>query len=378
MAGEPLAGSPRDRSSEFLTPYRFIRPLLFALDAERAHHLTFAAGQFLQRPALLPSVAKLFGGEPEPALSCELLGRSLRSPVGLAAGFDKNAVLLPLLSRIGFGFLEIGSVTHRPSAGNPRPRLFRLPEDRAVINRMGLNNDGPQLILERLRKNRSRSVPVAVNIAKTNDPSLVGDAAIRDMADAYDAMRDAGDWGVLNVSCPNTEDGRTFEAPEALRELLSAINERGRRGPLLVKFSTDTSDEDFLAAVAVCEGAGVDGYVVSNTTNRRQGLSASEELLSKIGRGGLSGNPLQSAAVKRVGLLREQLAGEKPIIGVGGIFSAEDAYRFIRAGSDAVELYTGLVYEGPGLVNRINTGLGRLLRRDGFSSIAEAVGTERR
>ena len=343
------------------TVYRYLlRPLLFRLDAEAAHGLGVRAARLGQR---MPGVVRtLFRtADPEGRLTQTLWTREGRpglhftTPVGLAAGFDKNAALVPFWAALGFGFAEVGSVTAQPSAGNARPRAFRLPDDRALINRMGLNNEGAAAVAARLASlQRPEGFVVGVNVAKTHDPAILGEDAVADFRTSVRLLLPHADYLTLNVSCPNTAEGKTFETPDALDALLSAVMEeheaQSSRVPVLVKLSPPLSDHDFGAfdeLVAISRGYDVEGFIATNTASDRTGLRTDAVTLDAIGRGGVS-----------------------------GVDSPQAAYEKIRAGASLVELYTALVYEGPGLVRRITRGLVRLLDRDGFGSINEAVGND--
>ncbi len=317
------------------------------------------------------------------ALRQSLWGLDFANPVGLAAGFDKNAEFVRFWAALGFGFAEVGSVTAQPSAGNPKPRAFRLPEDRALVNRMGLNNDGALAVTARLGTTK-RTLPLGINLAKTHDPAILGDAATEDFLHSFRHLAPLADYVALNVSCPNTAEGRTFEAPDAFDGLLAAVMalraDLALAVPVLVKLSPppavafDPGPVDELIDLAL--GHGVAGFVATNTAADRAGLTTKTTRLEEIGRGGLSGAPLAERATALVRHLYRRTEGRVPIIGVGGVDSAEAAYRKIRAGASLVEVYTGMVFEGPGLVARINRGLVRLLERDGFGSIADAVGRD--
>ena len=372
--------------------YRLLRPLLFRLAPEAAHNAGMRAAGLGQRvPGL---VGRLYRAPEADRLRQELWGTSDRAPLvferplGLAAGFDKNAERVPFWARLGFGFAEVGSVTALASAANPKPRAFRLPDDRALVNRMGLNNDGAEAVAARLAGLRARGLPpgfvLAVNVAKTHAPDILGEAGVADFRASVRALLPYADLLVLNVSCPNTAEGKTFEEPDALDGLLGAVmaerSEQGSDRPVLVKLSPPpASGLDAGAvdeAVSVCLGHGVGGFVASNTASDRAGCFTPAERLRDIGKGGLSGRPLAGRATALVRHLYRATDGRVPIVGVGGIDSAEAAYARIRAGASLVEVYTGLVYEGPGLVRRINRGLVRLMERDGFGSISEAVGAD--
>lgn len=364
--------------------YHFFRPLLFRLSPERAHTLSLWAARAAQRTAL-PLVASRNQYEDE-RLKQHLWGETFPNPVGLAAGVDKNARAVPYWEAVGFGFVEVGSVSARPASGNPKPRAFRLPEDRALVNRMGLNNDGAKAVAERLEEGRSdRSRPLGINIAKTHDPDIMGEAALEDFQAGFRTLVGQADYVTLNVSCPNTSDGGTFEDPAALDDLLHAIATEqkapGLSVPVLIKLSPPVSDrvlfdtrlEDILR---VATDHDIDGFVATNTAPDRQGVRTSSDRLAEIGDGGLSGEPLEARATRLVRYLYQATDGEIPIIGVGGVHDADSAYAKIRAGASLVQLYTALVYQGPGLVREIKEGLVARLREDGIASISNVVGTD--
>lgn len=316
-----------------------------------------------------------------------LWGLQFQSPVGLAAGLDKNAVAVPYWASLGFGFIEVGSVSARAWPGNPGPRLFRLPADRALINRMGLNNQGAERVAERLGKLPKGLPPVGVNIVKTPDPEILGADGVADFADSLRAVISAASYVTINISCPNTSEGKTFEDPDALDELLQSLvkirNETRRHLPLLVKLSPPVArnfvfDSLIDDIVAVSMQHGIDGFIASNTATTRTGLRTSPQRLLRIGNGGLSGAPLEDQATHLVRYLYRRTEGLVPIVGVGGVSSAETAFRKILAGASLVQLYTALIYEGPGLIKRIKQGLSQLLAENGFQSIKQAVGAEDR
>jgi dihydroorotate dehydrogenase len=364
--------------------YSHFQSLLFRLDPERAHNIALTAGRVAQDvfPFLLESRFTFA----HPALHTSLFGKHFTNPVGLAAGIDKNAVLIPLWRKLGFGFVEVGSVSARKCRGNERPRAFRLPDDRAIINRMGLNNQGASRISRRIsRYAGTRAFPIGVNLAKTHDPSIEGDAAIADFCLSFRTMAPLADYIVLNISCPNTAEGKTFEDPNVLDDLLRAIarerRELSRYLPLMVKLAPPLTDNFVLDSlideqVMVSLAHGVNGFIATNTASDRQHVRSSESLVEKIGPGGLSGPPIESRSTQLVRYLYRKTGGRLPVIGVGGINSAETAYAKIRAGASLVQLFTGLVYEGPGLIRSIKEGLVRLLHEDGFSTVKEAVGQD--
>jgi dihydroorotate dehydrogenase len=361
--------------------YKFTKPILFKLNPESAHDLVFAIAKIAQRSKLLCNYLEKHYSTQHSILESEVFGIRFSSPIGLAAGFDKNGQIVRFIRALGFGFMEIGSVSNMACSGNPKPRLFRLEKDTALINRMGLNNVGPNSVISNLSQHTPlRHFVLGINITKTNDSKILGQEAIKDIVNCYNQLNSHASFVVLNISCPNTEDGKTFEAPESLNSLLHELY-RARSihtvmTPLLVKFSPDSSIESLSNAVSICENYGVDGYVLVNTTSKRDSLRTSTNELENIGYGGLSGDPLFPHAIDKIRLVFGLTKGRKAIIGVGGVSSAISAYKMICAGASLIELYTGMVYEGPGICKRINSGLIKLLEKDNFSNITEAIGID--
>ncbi|MVN87025.1 quinone-dependent dihydroorotate dehydrogenase [Deinococcus sp. HMF7620] len=355
-----------------------LKPALFRLDAEDAHHLTLGGLEAASKVPLWPQAARALtvpGGE---VLTQTLWGQHFASPVGLAAGLDKNGVAVPAFGALGFGFLEVGTVTPLPQAGNDRPRLFRLPEDEALINRMGFNNAGTAALHARLSALRTRAVPVWVNIGKNK--ATPNEDAAQDYRRCVAALQDVADAFVVNVSSPNTPGLRALQAADDLaalvREVLAEV-EAGRvrtlsAPPVLVKLAPDLHPADFEASVDAVVNAGAAGLIVSNTTLARDGLSHPAQREP----GGLSGRPLTARATALVRAAFRQTRGRVPIVGVGGVFTPQDAYDKIRAGASLIEVYSALIYRGPGLVRELNVGLADLLRRDGLGTVEDAVGVD--
>lgn len=334
------------------------RPLFFRMDPESAHDLTFSIAERMGASSIARSMARTLAGRPDARLATNVLGHTFPSPIGTAAGFDKNARLTRILPDLGFGFMEIGSATAQPSQGNPRPRMFRLPQDQALINRMGLNNIGAEALAHRLASLPASTVPLGINIAKTHDPKILGDAALRDYATSVRLLAPHAAYIALNVSCPNTEEGKTFEEPQALRDLLDAVD---TQAPILVKFSSDIQERELIPLLDICESHNVTGYIAVNTSTDRSSLITPAHQLSSIGRGGLSGRPLQSDAIRILNVIRANVPRQRTVISVGGISTVEDVLTRMEAGADLVQLYTALVYEGPMLVARLNKDLTRWL-----------------
>jgi len=337
--------------------YPLVRPLAFALDAERAHRLTISALKLF--PAGLPA-------RPDDMLSVRLAGLDFPNPVGLAAGFDKDGEVFRPMLGFGFGFVEIGTLTPRPQAGNPRPRLFRLTEDRAVINRMGFNNGGQRAALARLAKRDRRAGIVGVNIGANKDSS----DRIADYAAGVRAMLGVADYFTVNISSPNTPGLRALQDKGALDELLAAVMEaRGAGPPIFLKVAPDleTAAVDDIARAAIDHG--IDALIVANTTLSRPVLRSRHRGEA----GGLSGAPLKRLALARLRDFRRATGGALPLIAAGGIENGVDAFDRIRAGASLVQLYTALVYRGPSLAEEIVGELRRLLTLEGFANIPEAI-----
>lgn len=339
--------------------YRVARKVLFGLPPEVAHRVTLAGLHAARAVGGARWVERWTRAEDRPV---EALGLVFRNPVGLAAGFDKDARHVEAMAGLGFGFVEVGSVTARVAEGNARPRLFRLPADEALVNRMGLNNGGAAAAAARLAALRAREwarVPVFVNVAKSPDPALEGAAAIADYVEAVEAVRGVADAVVLNISCPNSGDGRTFEDPVVLGPLLDAVmGVLGEDGPpLLVKVSPDLSDEALAEVGRLAVERGARGLTATNTTVDRSGLRTDAARLAAIGRGGLSGAPLHARAVACVRALRAAVGDAVTIVGVGGVRGPGEARAFLEAGANLVQLYSGFIYGGPSTVRRICAGL---------------------
>jgi len=338
------------------TVYRsLVRPLLFQFDPERAHELTFGTlGLFRNAPGL---AATLGGASPitHSRLSRQVFGLRFANPLGLAAGLDKNALLLPIWPALGFGFAEVGTITPRPQAGNPQPRLFRLPQDEALINRMGFNNDGMEAVgrrLEAFAKDRPEGFILGINIGKNKDTP--NDRAVADYLACFHRLRAYADFFVVNVSSPNTPGLRALQDRDSLLGLLSELQNAnqatGKPRPILLKIAPDLTDEQIDDVIDIVGQTFTVGVVATNTTISRTGLHATSAELERIGAGGLSGAPLRTRSTEVVRLLS---AAGITVVGVGGISTPEHALEKLAAGAALVELYTGFIYEGPPLVGRI-------------------------
>ena len=339
--------------------YKLMRPLAFAFDPERAHRATIAGLKAFHR---LPPVRF------DSALATRVAGIDFPSPVGLAAGFDKDGEVAEAMLGLGFGFVEVGTLTPRPQQGNPRPRLFRLAEDRAVINRMGFNNSGQHAALERLCRTSNVHGVIGVNIGANKDSA----DRIADYAEGVARMAPVARYLTINISSPNTPGLRGLQDQGALDALLSAVSEAGSAKPIFLKVAPDLEQGDPERIVRSALDHRVDALIIANTTVSRPLLRSP----FRAETGGLSGEPLRPLALEALRRFRSASGGAIPLIGVGGIAGAEDAWERIRAGASLVQLYSAMVYEGPGIARRIAAGLSRRLEREGMRSIAELVGTD--
>lgn len=341
----------------------FIRPVLFLFDPEAVHHFTF---RLLKLAMGLPGIKKLISAlhrEQNPILKQKLFGLEFENPVGLAAGFDKDARLIDELAAFGFGFIEIGTLTPKPQPGNDKPRLFRLPADEAIINRMGFNNEGVDAAVVRLR-NRKSKVIVGGNIGKNK--ITPNENAFDDYAQCLKTLDPYVDYFVVNVSSPNTPGLRELQEKEPLRKLMSDVKalslQQPKPKPVLLKIAPDLTNEQIDDIIDILQSTGTDGVIATNTTISRANLKTPNADLEKIGNGGLSGRPLVKRSTEIIQYLRAGLGNQFPIVGVGGIMTPQDALEKINAGANLVQLYTGFIYSGPSLVKKINQSIVRSVR----------------
>jgi len=333
-----------------------IRPLFFSFDPEKIHHFTFSMVRFLNKIGLGSIFRSIYKIE-DPKLERELFGLKFPNPVGLAAGFDKDAKLYKELSNFGFGFIEIGTVTPKPQAGNEKPRLFRLKEDSAIINRMGFNNGGVEEAVERLKANPkgNRKVLIGGNIGKNK--VTPNEEAVNDYIICFEALFEYVDYFVVNVSSPNTPNLRELQEKKPLTELLQTLQDKNNlkagRKPILLKIAPDLTNDQLLDIIDIVSETKIAGVIATNTTISRDGLTSENQKEM----GGLSGKPLTNRATEVIRFLSEKSNKSFPIIGVGGIHSEEDALEKLDAGASLVQLYTGFIYEGPGLIKRINKAI---------------------
>lgn len=356
--------------------YPFLRRLLFLLPAETVHRVAFALLRLLAWVPLFAHWLRRAACPTDPRLEVTALGHRFRSPIGLAAGFDKNATGYRALGDLGFGFVEVGTVTAEPQPGNPKPRLFRLPRDRAIVNRMGFNNDGALAVAPRLIG--SRRIVVGVNIGKTK--AVDESEAIADYQKSARTLGPHADYLVVNVSSPNTPGLRDLQAVGKLRPLLlevkSVLAQTGAAAPLLVKIAPDMSDADVDAITDMALDIGLDGIIATNTTVSRQGLLTARERVEQIGAGGLSGPPLASRSLEVLRRIRARAGARLLLVSVGGIETADQVWQRLAAGATLVQLYTSLVYEGPGLLERLHRELVERLERERVGSLEHVIGRD--
>jgi dihydroorotate dehydrogenase len=351
---------------------KLLRRALFSLPAETAHEIGIStlrsglASEAAQRWAERHFAPPDFG-------PIERFGLSFKSPLGMAAGFDKNGRVVNQLAALGFGFVEVGTVTFEPQPGNEKPRMFRLPQDRALINRLGFNNEGAESVVARLRGLKPKCV-LGVNIGKNKN--VPNEEATRNYLKSFDLAHPIADYIAINISSPNTPNLRELQRSESLEELLSAIQSRNAEfgtKPLLVKIAPDLTENEIIEIVDVCRRYEIAGMIATNTTVGRGNLRTPDP--ASFGAGGLSGKPLANRSSEVISIIYRETGGKMPIIGVGGIFTAQDAFEKIAAGASLVQAYTGFIYGGISFARDINYGLAQILKEKGFRSIDEAIGS---
>ena len=356
-----------------------IKPLLFRFDPELVHDAFVELGEVLGAVPPGRSITRAVCSFEHPALRSRVAGIDLENPIGLAAGFDKDVRLTRIMPSVGFGFMEVGAVTQFPYAGNPGRRLVRLPADRAIIVYYGLKNIGADAVRRKLPRLTPFRLPVGLNIAKTNRADIQGERSLEDYVATYRMLGSAFAYTTLNISCPNAQDGRMFQDPALLDSLLAAFAAEEKRGPLFLKISNDLSLGEVDAILKIAEKYRfIDGFVVGNLAKRRDGLElhSPRERLALLPQGGISGAPIRERSTNIIRHIYRASGRKYVLIGLGGVFSAEDAYEKIRAGASLVQIVTGLIYGGPLAVKRIKKGLVELLARDGYTNIADAVGAD--
>lgn len=355
---------------------KIIRPILFKLPTEAAHEIGIETLKFALGSSFAQDFAsKRFAGA-ESFTDLKRFGLTFKNPLGVAAGFDKNGIVVNGLAALGFGFVEVGTVTFNPQKGNEKPRLFRLPEDKALINRLGFNNEGTPRVVERLKKIQPRCI-LGINIGKNKD--VPNEEAIENYLQSFDLAHQAADYIAVNVSSPNTPNLRELQQADSLENLLAALQKRNRElsaKPLLVKIAPDLSEAEIEAVTDICLRKKLSGVIATNTTVSRENLKTSSIKVAKIGAGGLSGKPLGKRSNEVIRQIYKYSKGKLPIIGVGGVFSAEDAFEKIASGACLIQAYTGFIYQGFSFAKEVNSGLARILKEKGFKDLDQAVGTK--
>ena len=337
----------------------FIKPILFCFDPEKVHYFSFNSIRFINNIPFAGSIMRSMFSVKNKKLERTVAGITFPNPVGLAAGFDKDAVLVDELANFGFGFIEIGTLTPKPQPGNDKPRLFRIPQDEAVINRMGFNNKGADAAIDKLKKRKNKNTIIGGNIGKNK--ITPNEEAEKDYEYCFNVLFDVVDYFVVNVSSPNTPNLRELQDKAPLTALLNKVmnlnNAKQNPKPVFLKIAPDLTNEQLDDIIAIVRDTKIAGVIATNTTIAREALTVSKDRIQEIGAGGLSGKPLTKRSTEVIRYLHQQSKGAFPIIGVGGIHSAEDALEKLDAGASLIQLYTGFIYEGPSLVKKINNKL---------------------
>lgn len=353
---------------------RGLKPVLFCFDPEDVHDHILKLGILLRNNVLTRSFTRFLFAYNHPMLRQTICNISFENPIGLSAGFDKNAQLLDILPCVGFGFIEVGSITGEACSGNPKPRLWRLKKSQSLLVYYGLKNDGCEAIANRLY-NKKTVVPLGINIAKTNNKETTTTTeGILDYIKAYKAFETIGSYYTINISCPNTYGGEPFTNPDKLELLLSAIDQCPHTKPVFLKLSPDLSPAQLDTIITICNNHNINGFISSNLTKNRSNPHILDKNIPDTG--GISGKAVESLANEQIRYLYSHTHGKYIIIGCGGVSSAKDAYIKIKSGASLIELITGMIYEGPQLIGQINEGLVELLKQDGFSNIQEAIGSD--
>ncbi|MFH1631938.1 MAG: quinone-dependent dihydroorotate dehydrogenase [bacterium] len=354
------------------------KPIYFRRDPEKVHDEVVKLGKIIGRIGPMRLVTEKLFRFDHPALAQTIGGIYFRNPVGLAAGFDKNADLINTMPAVGAGFMQIGSITGEPCEGNPKPRLWRLPLSRGLVVNYGLKNDGAEAISKRLR-DKKFALPVSTSVAKTNSPNTVDtQSGIADYVKAFKLTASIGDITTVNISCPNAFGGEPFNNPEKLNALLFELNKIETSKQIWLKVTPDLTTDQLDELREVADRHRVHGFIIANLTKRRDRASIRHDEITQAGEGGISGRPTNEPANQLISHLYKTADDKYTIIGTGGIFNAEDAYTMIRNGASLVQLITGMIFEGPQLIGEINKGLVELLKRDGFENIGDAVGSAHR
>jgi dihydroorotate dehydrogenase len=355
-----------------------LRPVFFMQDPEAVHDRMIGVGKILGNSAFTRKLTSILFNYSNPILEQTILGIKFKNPVGLAAGFDKNAELTQILPSVGFGFEEIGSITGEPCEGNPKPRLWRLPKSKALIVYYGLKNNGAEEVSKRLA-GKNFSIPIGTSIAKTNNSQIVSaEAGIADYLKAYKLLSEIGAYTTINISCPNTFGGQPFTDPQKLEQLLQEISKLSKTKPIFLKMPPDLPMNNVNQIIELARRFKIDGFICVNLTKDRiePAIRAKIKETLPTDKGGISGKVIEEFSDNLIKYIYSKTKGEFVIVGCGGIFSAEDAYRKIRLGASLLQLITGMIFEGPQLIGEINLGLAKLLKKDGFKNITEAVAVD--
>ncbi|MEK7095087.1 MAG: quinone-dependent dihydroorotate dehydrogenase [Patescibacteria group bacterium] len=353
-----------------------LKPVFFKYDPEQVHDRMVKFGSFLGKSAIGRWKTSLFFDYQNRILNQHILGIDFKNPIGLSAGFDKNAELTDILPSVGFGFAEVGSITGEECQGNPKPRLWRLPESKSLVVHYGLKNDGAEKIAERLRHKKFK-IPIGISVAMTNcSANLDLENAVKDFEKAFKIMEPYASYITVNISCPNTQGGQTFMAPEKLDYLFNTLDTIVTTKPVFVKLSPDMSMVDVDNLVGMVKKHRIKGIICTNLTKNKNNPKIKDQNVPS--KGGLSGKVVENLSDDLISYLYKKEGKNLVIIGSGGVFSAEDAYKKIRLGASLIQIITGMIYEGPQVISEINRGLVELLKRDGFSSVSEAVGVDSR
>ncbi len=356
-----------------------IRRIIFLFDPESAHNGAVALGEFFGKFPATRKFTEFFFGYENEMLEQEILGIKFKNPIGLAAGYDKNAKMTKITGDLGFGFEEVGSVSNKPSSGNPRPRLWRIVKSRGLIVWNGLANDGAEIIRQRL-KDLKFPVPLGVSIVKTNSPDVISlEEAVPDVIGGFRTLSDIGSYFTLNISCPNTEGEGLFYNSRNLEILLKELQKLKITKPIFIKMPPDLQSDSVDKIIAISRKYGIKGFVLSNIVKNREIMKNYDaEELEKIDpeKGSISGKPVEELSNSLIKYVHRKTRGEFIIMGCGGVFSADDAYKKIRLGASLIQLITGMIFEGPQLMSQINYGLVKLLKKDGFTHISQAIGVD--
>lgn len=352
------------------------KPIFFHIDPEKVHDTMIFLGKFLGSNIITRSLTSIFFNYSNKKLEQDILGINFKNPIGLAAGFDKNASIVKILPSVGFGYAEVGSITGESCEGNPKPRLWRLKKSAGLVVYYGLKNDGCAKIAKKL-KNEKYTVPIGVSIAKTNSRQTAKkEAGIHDYVKAFSMLKDIGSYITINISCPNAFGGQPFTKAEDLDDLLTEIEKIPCSKPIFLKLTPDLSAKELDALIHVCDNHRIGGFICTNLTKDRTNEEVKKHLKDSNIKmvGGISGRPIKELSIKLIDYIYKKTKRRYIIIGCGGVFSAKDAYEKIKAGASLIQLITGMIFEGPQLISEINQGLVTLLKKDGYKNISQAVG----